>query len=130
MRKWMRERGKRGKSSENPAESTGKIGQQIDPSKPAPLVPSYDSDAAPSHETQPPARHEERPARHESSKRHTKPAAEPVADYEEETDTSDRRVEVETQPDSPSTPSDSGDVMRKQPHGKREPRGVVVLTIG
>jgi predicted kinase len=37
---------------------------------------------------------------------------------------------VETQPDSPSTPSESGDLMRRPPAGKKEPRGVVVLTIG
>src|SRR5438105_15208025 len=45
MRKWMRERIKRGgkKPSENLSESTGKIGQAIDPTKPSPLVPSYDS---------------------------------------------------------------------------------------
>jgi predicted kinase len=130
MRKWMRERGKRGKSSENPAESTGKIGQQIDHSKPAPLVPSYDSDPPSAHEPahERHARHEA--PKHENPKRHAKPAAEPSTDFEEETDSSDRRMEVETQPDSPSTPSDSGDVMRKQPPGKREPRGVVVLAIG
>src|SRR3954469_8426213 len=43
MRKWMRERVKRRKGTENTSESTGKIGQTIDPSQPAPLVPSYDS---------------------------------------------------------------------------------------
>src|SRR4051812_3360508 len=43
MRKWMRERAKRRKGTENTSESTGKIGQTIDPSQPAPLVPSYDA---------------------------------------------------------------------------------------
>ena len=42
MRKWMRERMKRRKKpSENISESTGKVGQAKDPTKPAPLVPSY-----------------------------------------------------------------------------------------
>ena len=39
----MRERMRRRKKpSENLSESTGKIGQAIDPTKPAPLVPSYE----------------------------------------------------------------------------------------
>lgn len=39
-------------------------------------------------------------------------------------------MEVETQPDSPMAPSESGDITKKPLPGKREPRGVVVLTIG
>ena len=45
MRKWMRERMKRrSKKTQNEAESTGKVGQelpQLDPSQPAPLQPTY-----------------------------------------------------------------------------------------
>src|SRR4051812_30794425 len=115
MRKWMRERAKRRKGTENTSESTGKIGQAIDPSKPAPLMPSYDADSAPAPE---PRAHGHREKRRETEE---KP---------EEDRTSEGRIEVETQPDSPTSPAESGDIMRKPPQGKREPRGVVVLTIG
>jgi predicted kinase len=127
MRKWIRDRGKRSKSSENPAESTGKIGQQIDHSKPAPLVPSYDAGPveAPEHHSQERQPQERQP----HAKRHA-PHPPEVEEEREEAQASDGRIEIETQPDSPSTPSDSGDVTRKLPAGKREPRGVVVLAIG
>jgi predicted kinase len=112
MRKWMRERMKRRKkSSENLSESTGKIGQALDPSKPAPIVPSYglsdDNDDV-------------EPSADESG------GDEPVAQG---------RIEVETQPESPFTPPAAPDAATRKPNqpqqsGKKEPRGVVVLTIG
>ena len=115
MRKWIRERAKRRKGTENTSESTGKIGQTIDPTKPAPLVPSYDATDAVEPEA---------PAH--SSHGHRRQRVEEPEDQPAD----DRRIEVETQPDSPSSPSESGDIMRKPPQGKKEPRGVVVLTIG
>jgi predicted kinase len=42
MRKWMRERLSRRKKKAPDTEQTGRIGQEIDRSKPAPLVPSYE----------------------------------------------------------------------------------------
>jgi predicted kinase len=116
MRKWMRERAKRRKGTDNTSESTGKIGQTIDPSKPAPLVPSYDAGLTHGHR--------ERPEKEEVAE------AKPSRRARREDEADNRRVEVETQPDSPTAPSDSGDVMRRPPAGKKEPRGVVVLTIG
>jgi predicted kinase len=112
MRKWVRERMKRRKkSSENLSESTGKIGQALDPSKPAPIIPSYglsddNDDVEPSAEE---------PA-----------GAEPVVQG---------RIEIETQPESPFTPPAAPDAATRKPSqpqqsGKKEPRGVVVLTIG
>jgi predicted kinase len=110
MRKWMRERmRRRKKSSENLSESTGRVGQTIDPTKPAPIVPSYglsedNDDVEPGVDD----------------------TAEPV---------SHGRIEVETQPESPFTPPAAPDAATRkppqpQPGAKKEPRGVVVLTIG
>lgn len=115
MRKWMRERAKRRKGTENTSESTGKVGQTIDHSKPAPLVPSYDSGLTQGQLEQAPV---------EKAREH-RPSRQSARENAHE----DRRMEVETQPDSPTAPSESGDVMRHPP-SKKEPRGVVVLTIG
>jgi predicted kinase len=140
MRKWIRDRAKKRKSSENTSESTGKIGQQIDPSQPAPLVPSYDAEPASVAEPQHPShsqkqeprereRHEiHRNERHESRGR--RGASAPEIEEEREESQAEGRMEVETQPDSPSTPSEVGDITKKPLPGKREPRGVVVLAIG
>lgn len=104
MRKWMRERMRRRKKpSENLAESTGKVGQAIDPTKPAPLMPSYDALSAP-------------------VKRGAERAAEPSAD--------ESKFELETQPENPTAPPGAEDAATRKPQSKREPRGVVVLTIG
>src|SRR5438309_8649307 len=73
MRKWMRERMKRGKKpSENVSESTGKIGQAIDPLKPAPLMPSYDSS-----ESAPRSSHVEKSAGHDDAGADTADASPP-----------------------------------------------------
>jgi len=129
MRKWMRERAKRRKGTENTSESTGKIGQAIDPSKPAPLMPSYDSDDAPTANNEPKkARDDDEEA--PRGRRHESRRESPRESPHESTTEPEGRMEVETQPDSPTSPAESGDVMRKPPQGKREPRGVVVLTIG
>jgi predicted kinase len=112
MRKWMRERMKRRKklsSSENPAESTGKVGQALDPNKPAPLRPSYGFEDA--DDVEPSATDREQPM---------PPRA-----------VADRRIEVEMQPESPNAPPAGPEAATRKPEaGKRTPRGVVVLTIG
>lgn len=103
MRKWMRERMRRRKKpSENLAESTGKVGQAIDPTKPAPLMPSYEALSAPAKRS---AEREEEP---------------PV----------EGKFELETQPENPAAPPGAEDAATRKPQSKREPRGVVVLTIG
>jgi predicted kinase len=106
MRKWMRERMRRRKKpSENTAEQTGKVGQAIDRTKPAPLMPSYE--ALPNEG-----------------------AHDDIEDDEPEMPMGEGKVEVETQPESPTAPPDAADAATRKPLSKREPRGVVVLTIG
>jgi predicted kinase len=112
MRKWMRERMRRRKksSTENTSESTGKVGQTIDRSKPAPIIPSYLDDEA-----------------------EAEPSAEDEGAAETPSDTHQGRIEVETQPESPSAPPAQPDAATRspqQPQQKRAPKGVVVLTIG
>jgi len=114
MRKWMRERMRRRKksSTENTSESTGKVGQTIDRSKPTPIIPSYLDDEA-----------------------EAEPSADDADDGASETpsDTHEGRIEVETQPESPSAPPAQPDAATRspqQPQQKRPPKGVVVLTIG
>ena len=111
MRKWMRERMRRRKKpSENLSESTGKVGQAIDPTKPAPLIPSYE-------------------ALPETGGR----AQEAEAEEEEAPSfggAGEGKFEVETQPESPNAPPGVADAATRKPQTKREPRGVVVLTIG
>lgn len=110
MRKWMRERMRRRKKpSENLSESTGKIGQAIDPTKPAPLMPSYE--ALP-----------EKGSRARKAEEDETPSFGDTA--------GEGKFEVETQPESPNAPPGVADAATRKPAAKREPRGVVVLTIG
>jgi predicted kinase len=96
MGKWFR----RKKKGSPDSESTGKIGQQIDPSQGTPLKPSYDEKI-----TVPPA-HASRHAAH--------------------------RVQMETQPESPSAPPASPAQATGKPpvQSGHAPKGVVVLAIG
>jgi predicted kinase len=112
MRNWMRERMRRRKKSpENISESTGKVGQPIDHSKPAPLVPSYDfGKSAEPEETE------------------SEPSAAPAPQERRQHPRTEQRMEIETQPESPTAPPAPTDAATGKP--KREPRGVVVLTIG
>jgi len=107
MRKWMSDRFKRRKKpSENENEQTGKIGQALDPSQPAPLVPSYREKA----------QDEEAPI--------TGVAAELAKDAKR----GEGKLVVETQPESPSSPSSDAPITK--PLVQKAPKGVVVLTIG
>src|SRR5438270_11412635 len=99
MRKWMRERGKRRKGTENTSESPGKIGQTIDHSKPAPLMPSYDpapsdqsaDDDEPQEAIAPPPARARRPETRHETKRERKHEA----NRESEGSTPEGRIEVE-----------------------------------
>lgn len=156
----MRERMKRGKKpSENLSESTGKIGQAIDPLKPAPLMPSYDSspDSAPrsSHvekstgpeaadhaaPSSPPShpqphrrQHPDRQRRDQRSPAAPGPSRRPARQRPELESTPDAAIDSEDE-DSLS-PSSDAEAPSERAHAdvtgaaKREPRGVVVLTIG
>jgi predicted kinase len=122
MRNWVRERmRRRGKRVKNESESTGKVGQEkptIAAGQPAPLQPSYYT-------------HEE-PAREPDAPRVIEPPSR-AANTE--------RMQVVTQPESPSMPPASSDDILRQPatpqqtpgagaQEKRPSRGVVVLAIG
>jgi len=121
MRNWVRERmRRRGKKTKNESESTGKVGQEKPPvtaDQPAPLQPSY--------YTEPVSTAGNRSARTESRS------------------LTDDRMQIVTQPESPSMPPASADEVLRQPttptpgpvqaampQERRAPRGVVVLAIG
>jgi len=128
----MRERMRRRKkpSSENLSESTGKIGQQIDRSKPAPLVPSY-LDAGPSGKPQVTA--ETREHSHVEHYRGQAPRTDEPRGFEsrssEPASSEPRKMEMETQPDSPFEPPAAPDAATDK-KGPKKTRGVVVLAIG
>lgn len=99
---------RRSRRAPNTSESTGKIGQQLPSNQPAPLVPYYpdENPAAPA----PKHSHETRPAV-------------PAPKAEWNVPASGGRLELETQPETPSAP----------PGAERSPqaaKGVVVLAIG
>ena len=99
----MRRRSRRGP---NNSESTGKSGQELPQNQPAPLRPAYpDAPAAPT-------------ARQAQAEPVSPPP--PVLAPEPE-----KKVEVETQPESLGTPPGEA-----APASPREPRGYVVLAIG
>lgn len=142
----MRERGKRRKkTTENLSEATGKVGQALDPTQPAPIVPSYsfddNDDVEPSVEE--PSDDQPRPtSRAVAPQRDTKQSRADAPQREAKQSRADapqretkQRIEVETQPESPNAPPASADAATRKPgqpqgQSKREPRGVVVLTIG
>jgi len=103
MRKWMRERLKRRKAVPSDAESTGRVGQK----KPA-------EDASRPAPLQP-----------------VYPGMGVAAEAQRGQGPAGGRIELETQPESPSAPPGS-DVMRQPPPrpAPQAPRGVVVLAIG
>jgi predicted kinase len=106
----MRRRSRRGP---NESESTGKSGQELPSNQPAPLRPSY-PDAAPARPAPP-----ERAATRPDPKPDPKPAPKSAAAAPE------KKMVVETQPDSLGTPpSEQASLSAK------EPRGYVVLAIG
>jgi predicted kinase len=127
MREWMREKmRRRPKRGPNDSESTGKIGQEIPANQPAPLRPSYGAAAAeePTPEagslTQEPATLTVTEAADETPQLSPETAAALGAPEEP------GKLEVETQPELPSTPPPEPQAAG-QPHG---PKGFVVLTIG
>ena len=119
MREWMREKmRRRSKRGPNDSEATGKIGQEIPANQPAPLRPSYE----PAPGAQPPAHtHQELdipPYPLPSSERAAFGAAQDTPEAP--------RIEVETQPESPSVPPPAPEAAGRT----SGPKGYVVLTIG
>lgn len=105
---------RRSKRAPNISESTGKIGQQLPSNQPAPLVPSYLNEAT---QAQPPAHrsHEGRPGEKTRAPKQQWSAP-----------TGGGRLEVETQPETPTVPAVGEGAERSQ----QAPKGFVVLAIG
>jgi predicted kinase len=128
MREWMREKmRRRTKHGPNDSESTGKIGQELPVNQPAPLRPSYEPASAqktgvtPEPEPEFVANNGGPDNEADSEATELPPEiAEAVGAPEEP-----GKLEVETQPESQSTPPP--EPQAPQPHG---PKGYVVLTIG
>lgn len=99
---------RRSRRPPNTSESTGKIGQQIPSNQPAPLVPLYPEE----HRSAPERPREARPA-------NPAPAQRP----EWNVPATGGRLEVETQPETPSQPPGSERTAQAS-------KGVVVLAIG
>ena len=116
---------RRSRRTPNISESTGKIGQEIPSNQPRPLVPLYPEEPAHQPERSAQASQREVPRLHAQARAHAH-VSQPAAarpDWNEEAKAG--RLEVETQPDSPSiTPAETTD--RTQP----TPKGYVVLAIG
>lgn len=122
---------RRSRRAPNLSESTGKIGQEIPSNQPAPLVPSYPEEShppagsVPSGQTgsAPPAprdAHAERPPRPERL-----PRPHPAPAWNEPPGSG--RLEVETQPETPSVPPPEAQPADRSPQA---PKGYVVLAIG
>jgi predicted kinase len=122
MREWMRDlMRRRSRRGPNNSESTGKSGQELPQNQPAPLRPSYPEPVAVQEAQRNTAEQIEAPAKAASAHRAPKPVAEtavPIAEPE-------KRMVVETQPDSLATPPGE-----QTPVSPKEPRGYVVLAIG
>ncbi len=109
---------RRSRRAPNLSESTGKIGQEIPQNQPAPLVPSYASEARTAPPVVPQQPRQE-PARRAPELR----VAQPV--WDEPSDSG--RLEVETQPELPSVPPPEVQPAERSPQA---PKGYVVLAIG
>ncbi len=118
MRDLMRRRSRRGP---NESESTGKSGQELPSNQPAPLRPSYPEPLVErGPERQPAAGKINAPARSSAPANATKSGAAPAPPPAPE-----KRMVVETQPDSLGTPP-----AEQTSVSPKEPRGYVVLAIG
>ena len=110
---------RRPRSASNTSESTGKIGQEIPSNQPRPLVPQYPDDSPGFRRGQEQAH---RPAANERPSRADRA---PRPDWNEGANAG--RLEVETQPESPSVPPPEAQPADRSPQA---PKGYVVLAIG
>jgi predicted kinase len=108
---------RRSRRNVNNSESTGKIGQEIPVDQPRPLVPSYVDE--------PRARAQAASAGSQPSERHAAPKQAPKAEWNEPAGSG--RLEMETQPESPSVPPPEVQAAERSPQA---PKGYVVLAIG
>ncbi len=112
---------RRSRRAPNLSESTGKIGQEVPSNQPRPLVPSYlDTPTAPAPRAQEQVPRAQEPSRHKVAP--AEAARESWADP-----SAAGRLEMETQPESPSVPPAEVEPVGRSP---QEPKGYVVLAIG
>jgi predicted kinase len=111
---------RRSRRAPNTSESTGKIGQELPPNQPAPLVPSYNDDL-PARQTRAHPGHEARQP--QSQRGSSKPQWASKPEWGEQSGSG--RLEVETQPEMPSAPAPAASEKSSQ-----APKGYVVLAIG
>jgi predicted kinase len=116
----MRRRSKRGV---NNSESTGKIGQEIPQNQPRPLVPAYLDD--PQARVQAPVAGTQRQERAAMPPKQDPPRSVQRPQWDEPAGSG--RLEVETQPESPSVPPPE---VQPADRSEKAPRGYVVLAIG
>lgn len=102
---------RRSRRAPNLSESTGKIGQELPIDQPRPLVPLYPDDATAHKAPRGEVPRMQAQGRQQAAR----------ADWQEGAATG--RLEVETQPELPSTPP-------REPADKGAPKGFVVLAIG
>lgn len=122
MREWMREKmRRRSKRGPNNAEATGKIGQEIPANQPAPLRPSYEAKPL---QPNPPQAASANPEPEDAAS--LSPESASVFGSPEAVPEHRGRLEVETQPESPSVPPPAPAVADRA----AGPKGYVVLTIG
>ena len=130
---------RRSRRAPNTSESTGKIGQELPSDQLAPLVPFYGDEGPgtqpaeqsrpakpPTERAQPPVQRAQPPAqRPPAQERH--PRAERPARVDWDEPVGSGRFELETQPETPSTPSAEAEAASRSPQA---PKGYVVLAIG
>jgi predicted kinase len=122
----MRRRSRRGV---NNSESTGKIGQELPQNQPRPLVPSYLDETLPQVQAaSTPTQRQDRPPVPQREQRQVREPQRPVrepqrAEWNEPAGSG--RLEVETQPESPSVLPEA-----QTERTEKAPRGYVVLAIG
>ena|ERR1700761_5977614 len=110
---------RRSRRPPNLSESTGKIGQEIPANQPRPLVPLYPDDSAVAriHASREPS----------TPKPAASAAKQPPASAQWDEPADSGRLEMETQPELPSTPSQEAQAAERSPQA---PKGYVVLAIG
>lgn len=131
VRTWVREKmRRRSRRGPNESESTGKIGQELPTNQPAPLRPDYPefppTPVSVTEAIEPAAEPTERaaePVYAEPEGTFAGAESEAAAAAGFSPATAERKVVVETQPESPSTPP-------AEQTAAKSPKGYVVLTIG
>jgi predicted kinase len=121
---------RRSRRTPNTSESTGKIGQELPSNQPAPLVPFYPEEAPAAAVTKQPRSGQAdvaAPSAHRpvAPARPTKPQLQAKHEWNEPADSG--RLELETQPETPSLPPPEPEAFGRTP---QVPKGFVVLAIG